>query len=215
MTGKPQSNTTKLRWQGLQRRIGLTGGIASGKSTVGKFLASNYSLPIIDADILAKETLAPGQSATNAVLARYGKAIVSEQINDFITINRSKLGEIIFNDPREKEWIEKLTHPIIYTKLNKELSYHKKAPILVLIIPLLFEAGLMELCSEIWLISCTKKEQINRLLARDGGSKKEAYSKIGAQWPLEKKASLADFVIDNNSNHKKLFDQVVRFLGNH
>ena len=176
-----------------QRRIGLTGGIASGKSSVGRWLAQQ-GLPVLDADQFAREALAPGRQATHTVLQRYGSKVQAEGA---ATIDRAALGRIVFQDPAERLWLEQLIHPIVRERFDQALSLHAKTPAVVLMIPLLFEAGLESLCSEIWLVDCDESQQLERLITRDGLSPEAAQARIAAQWPLSRKRALADHVISN------------------
>ena len=125
MNGQLHSPRALLRWTGSQRRIGITGGIASGKSSVEKFLKEIKVLPIIDADVYAKEALAPGQKAANKVLKHYGNSINNEAPNRPISINRKALSQIIFQDRKERLWLENLIHPIIKRRINEELISQK------------------------------------------------------------------------------------------
>ena len=177
-----------------QRRIGLTGGIASGKSSVGRWLVEE-GLPVLDADQYAREALAPGSQATNTVLQRYGPSV---QADGGAAIDRAALGRIVFQDAAERQWLEQLIHPIVRERFNQALSLHAKTPTVVLMIPLLFEAGLQSLCSEIWLVNCTASEQLKRLMHRDGIKREAALARINAQWPLSRKRALADHVINNS-----------------
>jgi len=185
------------RWSGSQRRIGLTGGIASGKSTVARWL-EQQGLPVLDADVYAREALSPGNACSRAVLKRYGSRVQASgsQQQDAV-IDRAALGEIVFHDPSEKAWLEALIHPVVRARFDQELSAVSQVPTVVLMIPLLFEAGLEELCSEIWLVDCTAAQQLERLMQRDGLNKTAAAARIQAQWPLERKRALADRVINN------------------
>ena len=176
-----------------QRRIGLTGGIASGKSSVGRWLAQQ-GLPVFDADQYAREALKPGQQATKTVLQRYGSSVQAE---GGAAIDRAALGRIVFQDPAERQWLEQLIHPIVRERFDQALSLHTKTPAVVLMIPLLFEAGLESLCSEIWLVDCHASQQLQRLITRDGLSPDAAQARIAAQWPLSRKRDLADHVISN------------------
>ena len=106
------------RWHGNQRRIGLTGGIASGKSSVGNFLAEVKALPILDTDIYAREVLAPGTSSTKAVFNRYGNSVMSLNSKNEVSLNRKALANIIFNQEKERLWLETLIHPLIKQRLN-------------------------------------------------------------------------------------------------
>ncbi len=191
----PQSSP---RWQGPQRRIGLTGGIASGKSSIGKFLKDVKKLPVLDADIYAHESLAPGKESTRKVINRYGNQILITDKSDKPKIDRKKLANIIFNNKVEREWLEEIIHPVVINRLHKELKINKDKQVIVLIIPLLFEANLTGLCSEIWIANCKLEQQIDRLRIRDHLTHEEAVKRINSQWPIKTKLKRADAVIDNS-----------------
>ncbi|KZR64651.1 MULTISPECIES: dephospho-CoA kinase [Prochlorococcus] len=197
MTTEPESPVALPRWQGPQRRIGLTGGIASGKSSVGHYLAEQHALPVLDADLYAREALAPASTATMAVLARYGSAVRKAGQRSQASLDRPALGRIVFSDTRERRWLEQLVHPIVAKRFDMALGDLSAEPVVVLMVPLLFEAKLTGLCSEVWLVDCSPTQQYQRLIARDGLTLKEAEQRISAQWPLEIKRPLADLVIDN------------------
>ena len=191
-----------------QRRIGLTGGIASGKSSLGHWLAQQ-GLPVLDADQFAREALEPGLNATNTVLQRYGSKVQAEGA---ATIDRAALGRIVFQDPAERLWLEQLIHPIVRDRFDQALTRHAETPAIVLMIPLLFEAGLESLCSEIWLVDCDESQQLQRLIARDGLSPAAAQARIAAQWPLSRKRALADHVISNQGQPGAWHAQAVTLL---
>ena len=185
------------RWQGQQRRIGLTGGIATGKSTVGRWL-EQQGLPVLDADLYAREALSPDSEATHAVLKRYGSRVQSAgSPEQSAVIDRTALGGIVFHDPAEKAWLEALIHPLVRKRFEGELFGLRNEPTVILMIPLLFEAGLEELCSEIWLVDCTEHQQLERLMQRDRLTEAEAQARISAQWAMERKRALADRLIEN------------------
>jgi dephospho-CoA kinase len=194
------------RWSGPQRRIGLTGGIATGKSSVGRLLAER-GLPVLDADQFAREALAAGSAGARAVLARYGEA-VCESGGATDTLDRTALGRIVFADAAERRWLEQLVHPLVRQRFSAELERLTAEPAVVLMIPLLFEAGLEELCSEVWLVDCEAPQQLQRLMARNGLSATDARARIAAQWPLERKRALADRLIDNRGDAAALAAQV-------
>jgi dephospho-CoA kinase len=206
------------RWSGQQRRIGLTGGIASGKSSVGQLLAAK-GLPVLDADLYAREALAPGSPGALAVLARYGQAVragsggasggAEEQPN---SIDRAALGRIVFTDGAERQWLERLVHPLVRERFAAELERLAEAPVVVLMVPLLFEAELDALCSEVWLVDCDDHQQLARLMARDRLNEAEARARLAAQWPLARKRPLADQVLDNRGTLEELEEQVARAL---
>jgi len=200
------------RWCGAQRRIGLTGGIATGKSTVGRLLEAE-GLPVLDADHYAREVLAPGSPGAAAVLQRYGDSVRADGTGrEWPTVNRGALGSIVFSDPSEKRWLEELVHPLVRQRFDQALAELVAEPTVVLMIPLLFEAGLEGLCSEIWLVDCDEAQQLERLMQRDGLSTVEAEARIHAQWPLAKKRSLCDVLIENNSSEDHCHKQVTELL---
>jgi len=178
----------------MQRRIGLTGGIASGKSTVGRLL-EDRGWPVLDADCFARDALAPNSACAFAVAERYGVVV-----GDASALNRAELGRIVFNNPVERRWLEKLVHPLVKQRFEQELQHLQTAPVVVLMIPLLFEAGLETLCSEVWLVYCEPEQQLERLMNRNKLSKTEALARLNAQWPLDTKKALADVVIDNRGS---------------
>ena len=188
------------RWQGSQRRIGLTGGIATGKSTVGQLLQEGHGLPVLDADLFARQALAPGTEGARVVLERYG------------TLDRPALAHIVFGDPAERHWLEQLVHPLVRQRFDQELTTLAEQPAVVLMIPLLFEAGLEGLCSEVWLVDCDEGQQLARLMARNGLTQAEAQGRINAQWPLERKRLLADRTISNRGTAAALETQIQSLL---
>ena len=182
-----------------QRRIGLTGGIASGKSSAGKLLQEKHRLAVLDADRYAREALAPGTTASQAVLNRYGKRVFCGD-----HLDRKALGEIVFNNPNERLWLEQLVHPVVNQMMDQEIIRLADAKAIVLMIPLLFETGLESLCTEIWLVDCDEKQQIERLITRDNCTNQQALARINAQWPLARKRLLADRVINNRNGSVEL-----------
>jgi dephospho-CoA kinase len=200
------------RWRGGQRRIGLTGGIASGKSTVGHWLEAR-GLPLLDADRFAREALAAGSAGARAVLQRYGAAVQAAGSHPAeAQLDRSALGRIVFHDPSERLLLEQLVHPLVRQRFDEELQQRTAAPALVLMIPLLFEAGLEGLCSEIWLVDCDPATQLQRLMTRDQLNDADARARLGAQGPLERKRPLADLVIDNRGGPEALEPQLATAL---
>ncbi len=195
-----------------QRRIGLTGGIASGKSSVGRWLAAQ-GIPVLDADLYARDALAPGSPGAQAVAARYGDRVLAAGSADGRpTLDRPALGRIVFADPAERQWLEQLVHPLVRARFDQELNNLSSAPVVVLMIPLLFEAGLESLCSETWLVTCSEEQQLERLMTRDGLSQAEALARIAAQWPLLRKQELCDVVIDNGGTPNELETKLMAII---
>jgi len=205
------------RWQGQQRRIGLTGGIATGKSSVGRHLAA-LGLPVLDADRFAHEALAPGSKGEAAVLKRFGPRVAAQSdsaIEDSKStggINRKALGSIVFNAPDELLWLEQLIHPYVRARFDEALVGLNDEPTVVLMIPLLFEANLTGLCSEVWVVHCQPQQQIERIQKRDGLDEAAAKARIDAQWPIAQKQELADQLIDNSGDADRWDEQVQRLL---
>lgn len=189
--------------------IGLTGGIASGKSTVSSmFKEKNF--PVIDADLIAREVVEPGEKAYDQVLDAFGKEI----IQDDHKINRPKLGSIIFTDEDKRKQLNAIVHPAVRSRmLSKRDDYiNNGVPCVVLDIPLLFESNLTHLVDKTLVVYVDENVQLNRLMKRNGYSEKEASDRIKAQMPLKKKAGLADIFIDNNHSieeTKVQLDQVL------
>jgi len=187
-----------------QRRIGLTGGIATGKSSAARLLEQHHGLPVLDADLYARQALEPGQPATEAVLERFGPGVVSSGG----VVDRRALGAIVFNNQDERRWLEQLVHPIVRQRFDQELVQLDTNPAVVLMIPLLFESGLEALCSETWLVDCDESQQLQRLMARDQLNEAEAQARMNAQWPLARKRPLADVLISNRGDAAALNAQL-------
>jgi dephospho-CoA kinase len=187
-----------------QRRIGLTGGIATGKSSAARLLEQRHGLPVLDADLYARQALEPGQPATEAVLARFGTGVMSNSG----VVDRRALGAIVFNNQDERRWLEQLVHPIVRQRFDQELVRLDTNPAVVLMIPLLFESGLEALCSETWLVDCDESQQLQRLMARDQLNEAEAQARMDAQWPLARKRPLADVLISNRGDAAALNAQL-------
>lgn len=187
-----------------QRIIGLTGGIATGKSTVSRYLATHYGLPVLDADQYARQAVAPGSDILRAIAARYGEDL----LNPDGSLRRSQLGQIIFSDAAEKRWVEQQIHPFVRQRFRQDMALLTAAPIVVQVIPLLFEAQLTDQVTEIWVVSCLASQQRDRLMQRDGLSVAAALQRIQNQWPLADKVAQADVVLHNTTTRADLYAQV-------
>jgi dephospho-CoA kinase len=150
---------------GIERIIGLTGGVGMGKTTISNYLASHYQLPILDADIYARQAVEPGSAVLQEIIERYGSSILLPDG----TVDRVRLGEIVFNNPSEKLWLEQRIHPFVRDRMEAELRTlaARSVPVVVLVIPLLFEARMTDLVTEVWVVVCPPKQQIERLQQRD------------------------------------------------
>ncbi len=190
-----------------QRKIGLTGGIATGKTTVANHLATVHQLPIFDADLYARDAVAPGGEIWQRIVDRYGSEILTDEPAP-APLNRAKLGQIVFNDEAELRWLESQTHPYINQRFDQAMAEHAQAPIVVLVIPLLFEKNLTHRITETWVVSCTNDQQRQRLMARNGLTMEQAEARIAAQMPLSEKCDRADVVLDNSQTLALLIQQV-------
>ena len=191
-----------------KRLIGLTGGIATGKSTVANYLATAYNLPILDADVYARDAVSVGSPILSQIAQRYGK---SEILLADGNLNRAKLGEIIFHQPEERIWVENVIHPYVRNWFLKTIN-ESSATTLVLVIPLLFEAGLENLVGEIWVVSCSEAQQKQRLIQRNNLTNEQAAARINSQLPLSEKITRADFVLDNSSTLESLLQQIDKVM---
>tara|TARA_B100000965_G_scaffold39526_1_gene29090 strand:+ start:1266 stop:1910 length:645 start_codon:yes stop_codon:yes gene_type:complete len=200
MIDKKETNNFCLRWKGKQRRIGITGGIASGKTLIGNFLFQAKQWPILDADLYAHEALQPESEISKKVLLRYGDKVIQKSTKDCQIINREALGQIIFQNEIEKSWLEEQIHPFVNKRIKEELQKFKLNSIIVLIIPLLFEKNYTDICSEILYIDCSRFKQIERLQSRDKLSIEVANQRIDGQWPTSFKKQFADFIINNSKD---------------
>lgn len=184
------------------RIIGLTGGIATGKSTVSDYLASAYNLPVLDADIYARVAVEIGSPVLDAIAHRYCDILLLDG-----TLNRQKLGQIIFNNPDERQWLEQQIHPYVrarFVTAIKELS----GQTIVLVVPLLFEAEMTDLVTEIWVVYCSYQQQLKRLIQRNQLSLEQAQARINSQMPIQEKCDRADVILDNSSTPEALLEQV-------
>ncbi|MEQ5802016.1 dephospho-CoA kinase [Halomonas sp. H10-9-1] len=185
--------------------IGLTGGIASGKSTVARAFAA-LGAPWVDADDVAREVVEPGEPALAAIAARFG----SEVLNDDGTLNRRRLREIVFADAGERRWLESVTHPRIRERLVAHLQRLAAdgAPYVLLVTPLLFESGQVEMVDRALVIDVPEALQIERTAARDEVDDAQARRIIAAQMPRAERLARADDVLDNGGSEAEMRRQV-------
>ena len=200
MIDQKQTNKLCLRWKGKQRRIGITGGIASGKTIIGDFLFQAKQWPILDADLYAHEALSAESEIVKKVWLRYGSKIIKNSSKNDQIINRKALAKIVFQNEIEKKWLEGIIHPFVNKRIEEELEKLKSNSVVILIIPLLFEKNYTYLCSEICYIDCPRNMQIKRLQSRDKYNLEEANKRIDAQWKSTFKKQFADHIITNSNN---------------
>ncbi|MGL6284575.1 MAG: dephospho-CoA kinase [Microcoleaceae cyanobacterium] len=191
------------------RLIGLTGGIGCGKTTVANYLGDRYKIPIWDADLYAREAVLPTSEIFKSIVQRYGVNLLQADG----TLNRPKLGDIIFNNPEERRWLEEQIHPWVrqrfLTNINSlQNTAELQEKVAVLVIPLLFEANMTDLVTEIWVVYLPEALQIERLMQRDRLTDQQALERINSQMPLAKKCDRADVILDNSGNLADLLKQI-------
>lgn len=185
--------------------IGLTGGIASGKSTAAKML-NQLGADIIDADCIAREIVEPGQKAWEQIAACFGKTILLPDG----AIDRKKLGSIVFADEKKRRKLEEITHPEIRRRIQEKLDGLQKAGrrVGVLDIPLLIEAGWTDMVQQTWLVYTDPDIQMERLMRRNNITVAEARQRLAAQMPLADKRKYADVIIDNSGTFEDTAAQI-------
>ncbi|HLR68433.1 dephospho-CoA kinase [Virgibacillus alimentarius] len=189
--------------------IGLTGSIASGKSTVS-LMFDDFDIPVIDADKLAREVVDPGEKAYEAIIHKFGPGILREDK----TLDRKKLGAIVFADEQKRMQLNEIVHPAIREKMLKHRDAYIKSDekCVVLDIPLLFENKLTNYVDKTLVVYVDENVQLERLMEREGFSKQEAKQRIQAQIPNKEKAKLADAIIDNNGTKHHSYEQLEKLL---
>jgi dephospho-CoA kinase len=189
--------------------IGLTGSIASGKSTVS-LMFHDLNVPVIDADKISREVVNPHEDAYNKIVDTFGNSI----LQDDKTIDRPKLGEIIFNDHVMREKLNNIVHPAVRERMLAKRDAFVKAgvPTVVLDIPLLFESNLTHLVDKTLVISVTESVQLTRLMTRNGYNEQEARQRIQSQIPITDKVKMANAVIDNNGTKQETYEQLEQLL---
>ena len=188
--------------------IGITGGIASGKSTVTEFLRQK-GFQVVDADAVVHQLQKPGGRLYQVLVEHFGEKILLENGE----LNRPLLASLIFSNPEEQEWSKRTQGEIIREELAALRNLFAQTEALFFMdIPLLFEQDYASWFDETWLVYVNRDVQLERLMKRDQISKEAAESRLNSQWPLERKISLASHSLDNNGNQEQLIAQVVQLL---
>ncbi|ALS20891.1 MULTISPECIES: dephospho-CoA kinase [Paenibacillus] len=189
--------------------IGLTGGIACGKSTVASMLVRRGAL-LIDADRIAREVVEPGTPALTQVIERFGADLLLEDGS----LDRKKLGERVFGNTAALKDLEALLHPPIRAAMRERMeAYETQHPdkLVVVDVPLLYESHLQAMYSEVMVVYVPRHVQMERLMKRDGLTEEQANKRLDAQMPIEKKKELADIVIDNSGTIEETEQQIEQF----
>jgi dephospho-CoA kinase len=190
--------------------IGLTGGIATGKSTVSAIL-ENAGAVIIDADRIARMVVKKNMPAYRQILDKFGKSVLLPDGE----IDRTALGKVIFNDPQKKQLLNTIVHPYVRKETDRQLEHLEKNnpdALVVLDIPLLLEAGMHSNLSEVVVVYAPEHIQIKRLMKRDHISHADALARIRSQMPIEEKKKLATMVIDNSGTREHTRKQTLEIF---
>lgn len=189
--------------------IGLTGGIASGKSTVSRLLVERGAL-LVDADRIAREIVLPGSPALDQIADRFG----ADMLLPDGSLDRKRLGNVVFSDAGKRKELEEITHPAIRQEMitqMRRLEEEHPQSLVVVDVPLLYESGLTDRFEEIVVVYVPQAIQLERLMRRDGLNEAEASERLLSQWDIEKKRELADYVIDNSKGMEETRQQVEQF----
>ena len=195
------------------RKVGLTGGIASGKSTVSRMF-TDLDVPVIDADVIAREVVAPGSRALVAIVNAFGEDVLTDEKS----LKRARLGEIVFSDPSKKKILENILHPEIIAEQDrrlKDLELEGRAPIAIVDAAVMIESGSWKRFDAIVVVDCDESQQICRLRRRNGMNEDEAIKRVNAQMPLSEKVKYADHVIDNRGSiddTRKQVEELMKLL---
>ena len=192
----------------MRKIIGITGGIASGKSTVTEFLRQK-GFQVVDADAVVHQLQKPGGRLYQVLVEHFGENILLENGE----LNRPLLASLIFSNPEEQEWSKRTQGEIIREELAALRNQLAQTEALFFMdIPLLFEQNYASWFDETWLVYVNRDVQLERLMKRDQISKEAAESRLNSQWPIERKISLSSHSLDNNRNQEQLIAQVVQLL---
>ncbi|EJG4559391.1 dephospho-CoA kinase [Listeria monocytogenes] len=193
----------------MGKTIGLTGSVATGKSTVSNMI-QQAGIPLVDADIAARKVVEPGTEGLKEIVAYFGEEILLADG----TLNRAKLGEIIFKGKEKREKLNEITHPRVkdYMLEARERFFGAGEELVFFDIPLLFESHLESLVDQIVVVWTTPETELKRLMERNNLTKEDALRRIESQMGIDEKARKADFVIDNNESLEKTQKQVYTFI---
>lgn len=186
--------------------LGITGGIASGKSTVSAYLRSK-NIPIVDADAISHKVMGKGKPVLKIIEEEFGTQFFVDG-----RLDRQLLGQYCFQDEKRVEKLNSIVHPFIFEEMEKQLQEHKDAPIVVLDAPLLIEAELYKQCDKVMVVTCSRGKRITRAIKRSNLPKLEIRKRMKQQIPESERLKYADYVIKNNSTLEKTFLQVDKVL---
>ncbi|HAS8090228.1 TPA: dephospho-CoA kinase [Vibrio vulnificus] len=183
--------------------IGLTGGIASGKTTVANLFQQHFAIDIVDADIVARQVVAPGSAGLTAIVDHFGVDILTHEGE----LDRGQLRQRIFAHSEEKQWLNALLHPVIRRKMIEDLA-QVSSPYALLVVPLLVENQLQTLCDRVLVVDVEEKTQLQRTMDRDSVDEQQVRAILKAQASRHERLALADDVIKNESKDQDLLQQI-------
>ena len=183
--------------------IGLTGGIASGKTTVADLFQEHFNIDIVDADIVAREVVAVGSDGLRQIAEHFGEAILLEDG----TLNRAKLREQIFSNPEDKTWLNALLHPMIRNKIEEGLT-NIRSPYGLLVAPLLIENQMQGMADRVLIVDVPTEVQVERTMNRDNVSEEQVKAILKSQASREQRLAVADDVIKNHTKNQDLLPQI-------
>jgi len=184
--------------------IGLTGGIASGKSTAADFLRS-LDIPVIDSDQIVSKLWAENKDMNRQVMSHFGFTIQTKE-------NRKKLAKIIFDNPLERIALNQIVHPFVFDEIETIKQTMQDEPIIIIDMPLLYEVGYQIKVNYVLVVHVDQNTQIERLMLRDQLSYDEAFMRVQSQISLDEKAKKADVVLGNQGTKESLYTQILQFL---
>ena len=191
------------------KMIGLTGGIATGKSIVASVFREMGAI-ILDADVIARLVVLPHQPAWKDIVEFFGPEVVNEDQS----LDRAKIGEIVYNNPNSLKELNRFTHPRIMQYYKDELRRIKTEQpdaIVILEVPLLYETNMDKLCQQVVVVYVDRETQIQRLMKRDNMSYADAVKRVDAQMPMDEKVRRADFVIDNRGSMEETKEKATKY----
>lgn len=194
----------------MPKIIGLTGGIATGKSTVSELLTA-YGFKVVDADIASRKAVEKGSKGLDQIKEKFGQ----EAIDDNGEMNRKYVGELVFNNPEQRFELNKIVHPIVREIMEEEKNHYLEQGYNVIMdIPLLFENDLQDTVDEVWVVYTSESIQIERLMERNDLSQEDAKARVYSQISIDKKSRMADHVIDNLGDKLELKQNLQQLLEN-
>jgi dephospho-CoA kinase len=195
----------------LSQVIGITGSIATGKSTISKMI-KELGYTVVDADVAARAVVEPGEEAYKEIVKQFGDDILSHDGS----LNRKKLGDIVFNNEEKRLLLNSIVHPAVRKWMNnqKENAFERGEKVVFLDIPLLFESKLTHMVEKIIVVYIDQQTQLERLMSRNDLTKQEASARINSQLSIEEKKQLADAVIDNRGTIEESKEQLLTILKN-